>query len=124
MHVVHEKSKTRGHVVFMHKTWNEQWGPTEEYGKHAIVRDRRAEAEQHDNHVYVGEVQYVMVIHTSPSVPDLALDVCRQHGAERVMIGSPLGTGVWQQSKATLLPNIRKGHHAFSVALKHIEKKL
>eukprot|EP00873_Tetraselmis_striata_P018274 jgi/Tetstr1/438538/TSEL_027090.t1 len=42
---------------------------------------------------------------------------------ERMVIGSPLGTGVWQ-SKAPLGSNIRKGHDAFPVALKHIEEKL
>eukprot|EP00873_Tetraselmis_striata_P026205 jgi/Tetstr1/446469/TSEL_034010.t1 len=84
----------------------------------------RAEVEQHDNDVYVGEVKYFLeVTHTSPSVPDLTFVVCRLHAAERMVIGSPLGTGVWQ-SKAPLRPSLRKGHDAFPVALKHIEEKL
>eukprot|EP00873_Tetraselmis_striata_P009175 jgi/Tetstr1/429439/TSEL_019349.t1 len=59
--VVHEKPETRRHVVFKHKTWDVQWVPTDdEYGKQAILRDRRAEVEQHDNHVYVGEVLYLL----------------------------------------------------------------
>eukprot|EP00873_Tetraselmis_striata_P045890 jgi/Tetstr1/466154/TSEL_010715.t1 len=47
--VVHEKPETRRHVVLKDKTWDEQWMPTDEYGKHATLRDRRAEVEQHDN---------------------------------------------------------------------------
>eukprot|EP00873_Tetraselmis_striata_P040117 jgi/Tetstr1/460381/TSEL_000059.t1 len=35
--VVHEKPETRRHVVFKHKTWDEQWVPTDEYGKQAIL---------------------------------------------------------------------------------------
>eukprot|EP00873_Tetraselmis_striata_P010681 jgi/Tetstr1/430945/TSEL_020701.t1 len=35
----------------------------------------------------------------------------------------PLGTIVWQ-SRTPLRPNIREGHYAFHVALKHIEEKL
>eukprot|EP00873_Tetraselmis_striata_P018264 jgi/Tetstr1/438528/TSEL_027080.t1 len=87
--------------------------------------EERAEVEQHDNHVYIGEVMYFLeVTHTSPSVPDLTLNVCRLHAAERMVKGSPLGTGVWQ-SKAPLQANIQKGHGAFPVALKHIiEEKL
>eukprot|EP00873_Tetraselmis_striata_P036954 jgi/Tetstr1/457218/TSEL_043866.t1 len=124
MHVVHEKPETRRHVVFKHKTWDEQWVPTDEYGKQAILRDKRAEVEQHDNDVYVGEVLYFLEVnHTSPSVPDLTLALCRLHAAERIVVGSPLGTGVWQ-SKTPLRPNIRKGHDAFPVTLKHIEEKL
>eukprot|EP00873_Tetraselmis_striata_P041713 jgi/Tetstr1/461977/TSEL_007050.t1 len=108
----------------MHKTWDEQWVPTDEYGKQAILRDMRAEVEQHDNDVYVGERLYFLeVTYISPSVPDLTLGVCRMHAAERMVIGSPLGTDVWQ-SKAPLRPNICKGHDAFHVALKHIEEKL
>eukprot|EP00873_Tetraselmis_striata_P012597 jgi/Tetstr1/432861/TSEL_022210.t1 len=123
MQVVYDKPETRRHVVFKHMTWDEQWVPTDEYGKHAIMRDRRAEVEQHDNHVFVGQVLYFLeMTHTSTSVPDLTLAVCRPHAAERMMIGSPLGSGVWK-SKALLRPNIRKGHDAFPVALKHIEDK-
>eukprot|EP00873_Tetraselmis_striata_P045064 jgi/Tetstr1/465328/TSEL_000865.t1 len=78
--VVDEKPETRRHVVFEHKTWDEQWVPTDEYGKQAILRDRRAEVEQHGNHVYVGEVMYFLgVTHTGPLVPDLTLAVCRLH---------------------------------------------
>eukprot|EP00873_Tetraselmis_striata_P029287 jgi/Tetstr1/449551/TSEL_036638.t1 len=69
----------------MRNTWDEQWAPNDEYGKHAMLRDRRAEVEQHDNYVYVGDMPYFL------------------------------------ESKAPLRPNIRKGHHAFHVALKHIE---
>eukprot|EP00873_Tetraselmis_striata_P034255 jgi/Tetstr1/454519/TSEL_041417.t1 len=84
----------------------------------------RAEVEQHDNDVYVGEkLYYLEVTHTSPSVLDLTLAVCRLHAAERMLIGSPLGTGVWQ-SKAPLRPSLRKGHNAFPVTLQHIEEKL
>eukprot|EP00873_Tetraselmis_striata_P014467 jgi/Tetstr1/434731/TSEL_023783.t1 len=36
------------------------WVPTDEYGKQAMLRDRRAEVEQYDNHVYVGEVQFFL----------------------------------------------------------------
>eukprot|EP00873_Tetraselmis_striata_P027910 jgi/Tetstr1/448174/TSEL_035465.t1 len=75
-------------MVFKHQSWDEQWVPTDEHGKHAILRDRRAEGEQHDNDVHVGEVLYFL------------------------------------ESKAPLRPHIRKGHNAFYVALKHIEKKL
>eukprot|EP00873_Tetraselmis_striata_P007403 jgi/Tetstr1/427667/TSEL_017792.t1 len=124
MQVVHEKPETRRHVVFQHKTWDEHCMPNDEYGKHAILRARRAEVEQHDNHVYVGEVLYFLeVTHTSPSVPDLTLGVSRLHAAERIVTRSSLGTGVWL-SKAPLRPTIRKGHDSFPVALKHIEEKL
>eukprot|EP00873_Tetraselmis_striata_P002517 jgi/Tetstr1/422781/TSEL_013578.t1 len=58
--VVHEKPETRRHVVFKHKTWDEQWVPANECGKQAILRDRRAEVEVHDNDVYVGEVLYFL----------------------------------------------------------------
>eukprot|EP00873_Tetraselmis_striata_P009913 jgi/Tetstr1/430177/TSEL_020008.t1 len=106
------------------ETWDEQWVPTDEYGKQALLRDRRAEVKQHDNDVYVGDVLYFReVTHTSPSVPDLTLAVCRLYAAGRMVIGSPLGTGV-SQSKAPLRPNVRTGHDAFPVALKHIEEKL
>eukprot|EP00873_Tetraselmis_striata_P043061 jgi/Tetstr1/463325/TSEL_008249.t1 len=88
MQVVHEKPETRRHVVFKHKTWDEQWVPTDEYGKQAILRDKRAEVEQHDNDVYVGEVLYFL------------------------------------ESKAPLRPNLRKGHDAFPIALKHTEEEL
>eukprot|EP00873_Tetraselmis_striata_P040813 jgi/Tetstr1/461077/TSEL_006224.t1 len=72
MQVVHEKPETRRPVVFKHNTWDEQWVPTDEYGEHAIMRDRRAEVEQHDNDAYAGKVSYFMeVTHTTPSVPDL-----------------------------------------------------
>eukprot|EP00873_Tetraselmis_striata_P016371 jgi/Tetstr1/436635/TSEL_025431.t1 len=82
--VVHEKPETRRHVVFKHMTWDEQWVPTNEYGKHAILQYMRTEVEQHDNHVYVGEVLYFLeVIHTN------------------------------HLSKAPLRPNICKGHDAF-----------
>eukprot|EP00873_Tetraselmis_striata_P019358 jgi/Tetstr1/439622/TSEL_028044.t1 len=64
--VVHEKPETRRRVVFKHKTWDEQRVPTDEYGKHVMLRDRRAEVEQHDNDVYVGEVLYFM--ETLPSM--------------------------------------------------------
>eukprot|EP00873_Tetraselmis_striata_P006705 jgi/Tetstr1/426969/TSEL_017182.t1 len=84
--VVHEKPETRMPVVFKHKTWDEQWVPTDEYIKQAILRDRRAEVEHHDNDVYVGEGLYFL------------------------------------ESKAPLRPNLRKGHDAFPVALKHIEE--
>eukprot|EP00873_Tetraselmis_striata_P007078 jgi/Tetstr1/427342/TSEL_017509.t1 len=95
MQVVHEKPETRRPLVFKQKTWDEQWMPTDEYGnKQAILRDKRAEVEQHDNDVYVGEVLYFLeVTHTSPSVPDLTLAVCRLNATERMVIRSPLGTG-------------------------------
>eukprot|EP00873_Tetraselmis_striata_P021519 jgi/Tetstr1/441783/TSEL_030000.t1 len=87
--VVHEKPETRRPVVFKHKTWDEQWVPTDEFGKQVILLDRRAEVEQHDNDVYVGEVLYFLeMTHTSPSVPDLILAVCRLHAAERMVIGT------------------------------------
>jgi len=85
---VHEKPETRRPVVLKLKTWDEQWVHTDEYGKQAILRDGRAEVEQHDNDVYVGKVLYFL------------------------------------ESKAPLRPNIRKGHDAFPVTLKHIEEKL
>eukprot|EP00873_Tetraselmis_striata_P015086 jgi/Tetstr1/435350/TSEL_024268.t1 len=124
MQDVHEKPETRRPVEFKHKTWDEQWVPADEYGKQAILRDMRAEVEQHANHVYVGEVLYFLeVTHTSPSVPDLTVAVCRLHAAERMTIGSPLGTGVWQ-SKAPIRSDLGKRRDAFPVALKHIEEKL
>eukprot|EP00873_Tetraselmis_striata_P018863 jgi/Tetstr1/439127/TSEL_027579.t1 len=79
---VHEKPETRRPVVLKLKTWDEQWVHTDEYGKQAILRDGRAEVEQHDNDVYVGKVLYFLeVTHTSHSVPDLTLAVCRLHAA-------------------------------------------
>eukprot|EP00873_Tetraselmis_striata_P018671 jgi/Tetstr1/438935/TSEL_002952.t1 len=94
-------------------------------GKFTWPHARRAEVEQHDNDVYVGEVQYFLeVTHTSPSVPDLTLAVSGLHAVARMVIApAPLGTGVWQ-SKAPLRPNLRKGHDAFPVALKLLEEKL
>eukprot|EP00873_Tetraselmis_striata_P010287 jgi/Tetstr1/430551/TSEL_020349.t1 len=90
MQVVHEKPETRRPLVFKQKTWDEQWMPTDEYGnKQAILRDKRAEVEQHDNDVYVGEVLYFLeVTHTSPSVPDLTLAVCRLNATERMVIST------------------------------------
>eukprot|EP00873_Tetraselmis_striata_P021334 jgi/Tetstr1/441598/TSEL_029826.t1 len=88
MQVVHEKPETRRHVVFKHKTWDEQWVPIDEYGKQAILRDMPAEVEEHDNGVNVWKVLYFL------------------------------------ESKAPFRPNIRKGHDAFLVALKHTEEKL
>eukprot|EP00873_Tetraselmis_striata_P037304 jgi/Tetstr1/457568/TSEL_044136.t1 len=114
MQVVHEKPETRRHMVFNCKVWDE-------LGKHAVLRDRRAEVEQMTTTWQV--LHFLEVTHSSPSVPDLTLIVCRLHAAERMVIGAPLGIGVWQ-SKAPLRPNIRKGHNALSVALKHIEEKL
>eukprot|EP00873_Tetraselmis_striata_P001636 jgi/Tetstr1/421900/TSEL_012800.t1 len=90
MQVVHEKPEPRMHVVFMHKTRDEQRAPINEHGKHAI-RKTGVPKEQHDNHVYVGGVQYFLeVIHTIPSVPHITLViVCRLHAAERMVMGSP-----------------------------------
>eukprot|EP00873_Tetraselmis_striata_P037235 jgi/Tetstr1/457499/TSEL_044080.t1 len=88
--IVHEKPETRRHVVFKHKTWDEHWVPTDEYGEHAILQDMRAEVEQHDYDVYVWEVlSFLEVIHTSPSVPDLTLAVCRLHAAGRMALTAP-----------------------------------
>eukprot|EP00873_Tetraselmis_striata_P039767 jgi/Tetstr1/460031/TSEL_005351.t1 len=70
MQMVHEKPETRRHVMFKHNTWDEQWVPTDEYDKHAVLRDMMLDAvEQHDNHVYVGEVHYFLKRHGRPRPP-------------------------------------------------------